>query len=145
MNSIPPRTPGDMNLANQGFIQIAPGVWERPKPGQVVAQPEIVHKPVDRERDLHDKVAAWCDSQHPRVKYITARTDQKSTIAVGCQDYTIFLPGGRTACFELKAKGGKLSPEQLSWHKEMEMLGHKVQTVWSYEEFLILIKPKMKP
>ncbi len=144
MNSIPPRTPGDMNLANQGFIQIAPGVWERPKPGQVVAIPAQEFAPVDLEGKLHDQIIKWCDEQWPKVKFIHARMDQKSTIQVGCQDFTIFMPGGRTVSVECKAKGKKLDPDQLIWHKEMSMLGHHVLTVWSFEEFLILIKPKQK-
>ncbi len=140
MNSIPPKTPGELNLENQGFIQTSPGVFERPKPGQVVVQPGIVHKPVDRERDLHEEIIRWCDSQWPRVKFVHSRMDRPTGMESGIADFILFLPSGRTICVEAKAKGGKLSNEQMAWHKEMAMLGHHVLVVYSIEEFKILIQ-----
>jgi hypothetical protein len=92
-----------------------------------------------RESKLSDSIAAWCASQWPKWLVIRARTDQKSTIAVGCQDLTIFAPNGRIFLFELKAKDGKLSLEQAAWIAGMRMLGHHVQVIRSMEEFLSAI------
>jgi hypothetical protein len=94
---------------------------------------------VERESKLHDVIIDWANRQWPRVKFIRARMDKRSTIAIGSQDFTLFLPKGRTLCVELKAKGGKPTREQLIWHKEMEMLGHKVHVVYCFDEFLKVI------
>jgi len=84
---------------------------------------------------LHEQIMDYCNAQWPRWKFIHSRTDQKSTVAVGSHDFTIFLPGGRTVLIECKAKGGKLSNEQLAWAKELSLLGHGVNVVFSLEEF----------
>ena len=89
---------------------------------------------------LHEQIINWCDSQWPRVKYIHSRTDQKSTVAVGSHDFTLFLHGGTTLCVECKAKGGKLSTEQRIWIHEMALKGHMVHVVFSMEEFKELVK-----
>lgn len=97
-----------------------------------------------KEMDLHQKIINYCDSQWPRWKYIRARSDRASTIAVGSQDFTVFLPDGRVLCIECKARGGKLSEDQIIWAKEMEMLGHAVHLVRSMDEFLQLINQNKK-
>ena len=88
------------------------------------------------EMPLHDKIMAHCAAQFPRWLYIRARSDMASTIAVGAQDFTIFLPGGRVLCVECKSATGKCSPEQAGWHFEMQRLGHQVYVVRSFGEFL---------
>jgi hypothetical protein len=90
---------------------------------------------IERELKLHDDIIRYCNAQWPRWKYIHARTDQRPTIAVGCQDFTIFAPG-RVLCIECKRADGKPDHDQLIWHKEMEMLGHTVHIVRSLSEFL---------
>ena len=95
--------------------------------------------PATKEGDLHDKIIEHCNRQFPRWKYIHSRMDKRSTIAVGAQDFTIFMPDGKILCIECKAKGGKLDDDQLIWRKEMEMLGHTVNVVWSFDEFLKLL------
>jgi len=92
---------------------------------------------------LQERIAAHCRAQWPRWKFIQARPDRKSTIAEGCQDFTVFLPGGRLLCVETKAKGEKRSPAQLAWAKEMEMLGHKVDVVYSLGQFIALADKAM--
>lgn len=97
-------------------------------------------KAVEMEMDLHRQIMDFCDKAWPRWKYIRARSDQRSTIQLGAQDFTLFLPGGKVLCIECKRKGSKLSEDQIIWKKEMEMLGHVVHTVYSFEEFERLIK-----
>lgn len=108
-------------------------------------EPEPPSEGVSRESDLHDSIIEFCDRQWPRWKYIRTRMDKRSTIAVGAQDFTIFLPGNaemapRVKCIECKRKGEKPTAEQLIWHKEMEMLGHTVYVVRSMAEFMEVIK-----
>lgn len=96
-------------------------------------------EPVERESTLHEQIMKHCDSQWPKWKYLRARMDKRSTIASGAQDFTIFAPGRVILC-ECKRKGEKPTAEQLAWHKELELLGHKVHVVYSFEEFLEAIK-----
>ncbi len=91
------------------------------------------------EMDLHREIVAHCDQQWPRWKYIRARSDTESTIQAGCQDFTIFRPGGKTLCVECKSKNGKLSEAQSGWAHEMGRLGHRVHVVRSMDEFLNLL------
>jgi hypothetical protein len=90
---------------------------------------------IEKEIGLHEKIMRHCETEFPRWKYIHARTDQRSTIAVGVADFTIFLPGGKVVCLEVKSATGKLSEAQLAWSKEMEMLGHTVHVVRTMEDF----------
>lgn len=84
---------------------------------------------------LHGKIKELCNSQWPRWIVLDARTDKKSCIPVGCQDMTVFLPGKKLLCAELKAKGRKRSPEQLAWATQMRMNGFTVHEVFSVEQF----------
>ena len=101
---------------------------------------EVVAKPVDRERDLHEQIKKFCDNQWPRWKYINSRWGVPSTIAPGCQDFTIFATFGRPFCIECKKGNEKPDPEQLAWHHEMSMVGFPVHVVRSYEEFLKIVQ-----
>lgn len=91
---------------------------------------------------LHAQIVEWCGKQWPPVKFIQARADKKSTIAVGACDFVLFLPAGRTVLVECKAKNGKLSKEQAIWAKELEMLGHTVYLVRSMADVLAVVKPE---
>lgn len=88
---------------------------------------------------LHAQIMKWCDSQWPRWKYIHSRTDKRSTVDLGAPDFVIFAPS-RCIVVEAKAKGGKLSREQLNWIAEMKQLGWTVNVVWNVEEFMRLVK-----
>jgi len=91
---------------------------------------------------LQAKIIAWCESQWPRWKYIQARNDKKSTIALGAQDFTVFGPFPLCLCIETKSKTGKLSEAQRDWAFEMSRLGWKVHLIRSMDEFLSIAKPQ---
>lgn len=109
--------------------------------------PETEPKPkgIDSELGLHTDIIKFCLSQWPRWKYIHANPVTKSTIQKGCQDFTIFMPGGKTVCIECKDKYDKQRPDQLIWAKEMEMLGHTVYVVRSMEDFNTAIANEKTP
>lgn len=94
------------------------------------------------ELKLHGEIIKWCNSQHPRVKYIRSRPDQESAIALGAQDFTLFLSGGRLLLIEVKSKEGKWSNDQLAWKLEMEKLGHTVHECRSFDRFIDLVNIK---
>ena len=94
----------------------------------------------DLESKLASEIRKHCDHQWPVWKIISARPDEKSTIQPGAQDMTIFMPGSRVLCLELKSKTGKRSPAQLAWAAQMRMLGHKVHCIRTVEEFLNLTR-----
>lgn len=87
---------------------------------------------------LHDQIMAWCDAQWPRWRYIHSRTDKRSTVQVGSQDFTIFCPEARVLCVECKRPSGKRTPAQTAWAMEMARLGHAVYLVTTMQEFLAL-------
>lgn len=91
------------------------------------------------EVGLHHDIIKYCRAQYPPWKYIHSRPDKRSTIATGCHDFTIFLPGGRVLCFECKDATGKLDSDQLIWRKELELLGHTVHIVRSMRDFFALL------
>jgi len=97
---------------------------------------ETMCEAVPLEMPLHKRIMEHCDQQWPRWKYIRAASHRKSTIAEGCQDFTIFMPAGRTLCVECKARNEKPDKAQQAWHREMEMLGHNVHVVRNMDEFL---------
>lgn len=89
---------------------------------------------------LHQQIMDYCDTAWPRLLYIHARTDKRSTIGVGVSDFTIFLPGGRTLHLEAKAKNGKPTIDQLSWAAQLDRLNHVHRFCYSYGEFLQILK-----
>ena len=105
-----------------------------------VTQAASSHKPVEREVPLHDKIIKHCNSQWPVWKFRHARTDKRTTEEVGVEDFTIFLPDGKTLHVECKARDEKQTKEQLIWAKQLEMLGHQVFVIRSMEEFLDVVK-----
>jgi hypothetical protein len=96
--------------------------------------------PKPSEKDLHNAILAYCDSQWPRWKVVYARRDKPSTIPVGCQDMTIFASNGFVYCLELKTETGKQSKEQRDWAAEMQMLGMTVHVVRSMEQFRKIVE-----
>ena len=101
-----------------------------------------------KEVPLHDDIMAWCSAQWPRWKYIHCRTDRETTIAEGAADFTVFGPFPLCLLVECKTKTGKLSPKQLAWAAEMELLGWTVSVVRSKQEFLNAVeaaKSQSKP
>lgn len=97
-----------------------------------------------RENSLHDQIIEHCDKQWPRWKFIHARMDQRSTIEVGAQDFTIFTPRG-VLCIECKRVGAKRSLKQNEWAFEMKKLGYHVHLIYRFEEFLNLIHRHENP
>jgi hypothetical protein len=118
-----------MGFSIDQFNQMQARLSKKPQPSSEL---------VEREIPLHNQIIEWCNSQFPRVKYIRARSDKKSTIGVGVCDFTLFLPKGVVLCVECKSKTGKLSVEQLAFALEMGRLEHKVHLVTNFDEFLEL-------
>lgn len=121
-----------INSQSKSFQKLNPHLYGVPQ----VASGGTVEK---LEMPLHDRIMKHCEAQWPRWKYIRARPDIASTIAKGAQDFTIFLPRGITVCIECKSATGKLDDDQRSWAKEMQMLGHTVHEVRSFDHFLTII------
>lgn len=124
-------------LRARGYTEIREGVWEKPQflPDVLGEPARVVGVPVDRERKLHEDIMDWCDSQWPRWKYIHSRMDAKSTIQLGCQDFTIFGPHPICILVECKKKDGKIDPDQRNWIAEMKAIGWTVHVIRSMEEF----------
>lgn len=51
-------------------------------------------------------------------------------------DLHIYLPAGRHVVCELKAKGNKMSTEQVETYRKLMFLGHEIHEVRSFKQFL---------
>lgn len=92
---------------------------------------------------LQEQIMKHCRNQWPKWKFMHARTDKRSGLEEGAEDFTIFLPEGRTLHIETKAKGKKRTPEQNIWAAELRMLGHEVHVCRSIEDFKALAAAEM--
>ena len=91
----------------------------------------------EREGDLHDQILTECRKRgwiafHGSMASRTKRTE-------GEFDF-IILSESRVHFIECKARGGKLSKAQLEIHAWATKLGHSPKVVWSFEQFLEVVK-----
>jgi hypothetical protein len=127
------------------YKETSPGVFEQTQPMELAEATISRTSPNASVREtgrggLHEQIMAHCDAQWPRWKYRHSRTDKKTHEEEGVEDFTIFLPSGRTVHIECKSRDGKLTARQRDWAKELSMLGHEVFLVRSLEEFLEVVK-----
>ena len=106
----------------------------RVTPKSKTAQP---FNPVAKESDLHDDIIEYCKARG--YFYEHNRMDQPTSGALGETDFTIALPGGRTAWVECKAKSKKATKEQNEIIAHLQKLGHTAGVVYSMKEFEELI------
>jgi len=52
----------------------------------------------------------------------------------GVPDRIVLLPGGRVVFVEMKRPGGRMSPLQQKWARDLRALGHQVYVIDSHEE-----------
>jgi len=126
------------SLKAKGYVETAPGHWEIPKFLPPTGQPEVVHAPVDHERDLHDQIEAHCLSNG--WLYIHSRMDKPSTIQVGTPDFIIFEPMAITTFIECKARNGKTTTKQLEKLAHAKKLGYTAEAVDNFESFLEVMR-----
>lgn len=88
--------------------------------------------------ELHHPIIKWCMDQIPAVPYVHHRTDKKSGITEGANDFFLFYKG-YTICIECKAADGKLSDKQRIWIYLMEKQGFTVHVIRSMEQFFAII------
>lgn len=100
--------------------------------------------PVEIESDLHYKIIEWCNDRRPRVKYIHARMDRKSTINVGAPDFVLFFSPDCTLLLECKARDYKRTSAQLEYAAELRQRGIEVYEVRSMEDFLKVVSETTK-
>lgn len=128
-----------MSLTNEQYYEILART-QRNK----LREPPSEFKPCEKEvgkGGLHEQIMHHCDHQWPRWKYIHARTDVPSTIQTGAPDFpVIYLPAGKILIIEAKRGEEKLKTAQNIFIHELAMLGHKVEIVRSFEQFLKLVK-----
>ena len=89
------------------------------------------------ERKLHEEIFDECRRRgwialHGSMAERTCRT-------LGEPDFTILADRGRVLFVECKSRTGKLSPAQAALKYHAEKLGHRVNVVRSFEEFLGVI------
>lgn len=93
---------------------------------------------VDKESDLHNAILDYCRQEgfiafHGAMCFETSRT-------IGEPDFEILMPQGKTLFVECKAKGRKLSNEQIAIKAWMERLGHTMHVVTTIEQFREIVR-----
>lgn len=58
---------------------------------------------------------------------------------IGVPDRLIMFPGKPAVFIELKDKSGRLSPAQISVHKNLRTKGHTVHVAYSKEELTLIL------
>lgn len=85
-----------------------------------------------KESRLQSRCEAWLKQKG--YPYFHDRSRGKNQ--PGMLDLICFLPEGRTVIIELKAKGGRLSKEQLQTMRMLKYLKHEVYEVRSWKAFM---------
>ena len=99
----------------------------------LIPDPAKAAKKLIRNEIREQRVFSRLMSQR-RILFINPRSDQKSTIYPGHPDFTIFLPNGKTFMIEMKAPGGRFSPEQIGRIEALRAIGHLVEIAYSADE-----------
>lgn len=90
-----------------------------------------------RERDLHDQIEA--DLKSRRWLYFHGATSFRTKRTLGEPDFQVYGSKGRFWLIEVKNSKGKLSLEQMAVGLLAESLGHKVNIIRSFKEYLNLV------
>ena len=85
-----------------------------------------------KEARLQRKCERWLKDHGYPYFHDRSRKENKA----GLPDLICFLPEGRTVIIELKAKGGRLSPEQVHTLRMLKYLKHEVYEIRSFKKFL---------
>jgi len=105
---------------------------------RAIGRPKSGAPGAEDEGELHNQILAYCRAKGWSV--VHSRMDVPQTAGVGTPDFVIALPNGVTIWIEAKAKKRKPSMEQLAWIATLKKLGHRAAVVWSFEQFLEIVK-----
>ncbi len=81
---------------------------------------------VRAERALQDEFEQWL-RLHGYL-FHRAPMHTRSLLPLGHPDFTIYAANGRTVLIEYKTATGKLSPDQIDYHRQLQERGHAVFT-----------------
>ena len=93
------------------------------------------------ERVLQDRIEAWCRQEG----YYWHHDRSRKVNRPGHPDLVIGLRGGRTLWIELKARGGRLRPEQEMVGKLLCACGHEWHVVRSWKRFMEIVEGEPLP
>ena len=109
------------------------------KRGQHASRPvlaELVNDaavPAGTELELHNEIIREC--RRRGWMYVHSNPTKKATNQPGTPDFIIAADGGRTLYVECKAKGGRISKEQLKFCNTALHLGHQFLFCYSLKQF----------
>lgn len=101
------------------------------------AQLDAPSEGCEDESKLHQQIISEC-RQHGWIIFHGSMA-HRAMRTPGEPDFTILADKGRVFFIECKTKIGKLTREQLGLKLWAENLGHKIHTVRSLKEFLLVI------
>lgn len=92
---------------------------------------------VEKESELQEAIIAEVRRRGWIAFY--SRMDKPTTARIGQPDFIVLGDHGRVFLVEAKRKGGKLTEEQLALKAWAAKLGHEIHTVYSMDEFALVI------
>ncbi len=115
---------------------------------QILAPLKAPATGTDDEGKLHNEILAECKRRgwiafHGSMAHSTFRTKGEPDFVILAppkKGYCDYLTFPRTYLIECKTRKGKLSADQMAIHAWAEKLGHRIETVRSFEEFLKVIE-----
>lgn len=97
---------------------------------------------VERERDLHEAVEAYCKSKG--YLYRHDRMDAPTTGQVGWPDWLICLPNTRVVMLECKSRRGKATPAQLACLAHAKKFGFTAEIVDNFADAKKIIEEEAR-
>lgn len=89
-------------------------------------------------RTLHQPFRNWL--RREKIPFIRARSDRKSTIALGAHDFTVLLPGNRFLAIEFKDGKNDLKKDQREWISHCAQAGVTVHVFRKIEDAVELVQ-----
>lgn len=88
-----------------------------------------------KESVLAGKIVKWAKNHGFWCLYMRQSQKAKGFLLKGWPDITLLLLDGRVIFLELKAQGGRQSPEQIAFQTAANFNGHEYYVVKSYKQF----------
>jgi len=92
------------------------------------------------EKNLHRQIMDYCDAQWPRWKYIHSRMDKSTATNPACRISPSSCPKIKKTRHRSQTARRETFPRTTDWHAEMDRLDHTVHLVYSFDDFLSILR-----
>lgn len=124
------------SAAEKAGIEDLKTISKTPKVAETTIQQQVVKWFAWTYPETYKTGALFAVPNEGKRTRATASRMKAEGLFRGAWDLILLLPRGgfHGACFEMKAKGGKLTPEQLAWGRARILDGYFCDVFFSYEQ-----------